>query len=772
MLIAEVLINRTSKKLDKTFSYFIPPELDFITTGYRVIVPFAEKKEEGIVLSIHDTTPDRPLLMIYESIGVIPYFTSGMLWLAKRISEYYLCTRLDALRLFMTERNNPVREDIYITSLGKQNLDTLAPLHLIGNIDFWNRQGISVFEEISLGNLAITPRGKYQSTWLKIRMNIDKKELKTKKKQYALYMHLAANGSEESKSLITKGFSKNIQKEALKNRFVCEEKRLYLNTSTSDISLKEKSRRLTSAQSAAVNEIDKYIVQQKNHVFLLDGVTGSGKTEVYIRNAKTALQLGKAVLILVPEIALTDQMVQRMTAYFGEQVVYSHSKLSISERVDNWYRIRNGIGRVVVGARSALFLPLENIGLIVIDEEYDASYKQEETPRYHAGRLAEWLGEYHQCPVVRGAATPSIQSFYRARKGEISSLSLPFRIGNTTLPKIHLVDMRSELASGNRSIFSNKLTTLLDSTLRKRKQSILLLNRRGYSTHVFCRNCGYVSQCSNCDMPLTFHIQSGQLKCHRCDKTYSMPEVCPTCHSKAIKHFGIGTQKVVEVLESLFPFARIARLDRDSIQKKDALKVILNKFRNNEIDILVGTQILAKGHDLPNVQTVGILSIDSALQIPHFSSSERVYNLIIQAAGRAGRRREQGEVVLQTYHPQHYAIKSAASYDYQSYYKEELKLRRAFGYPPFVEMIKISVFHSDYQAALEQIKSLYQATQKSIQDNSIYFSDVYDEFFGKLRNKYFLSFEIKGQDLSKVKDKIRSLSDYKKNGIIIDIDIY
>lgn len=778
MRIADIVINRPSKKLDRTFSYLVPAELSFLDIGWRVIVSFSGKWEEGIILQIREEKekPNFKLKKIHEAIGTDAWFTKGMLAMADYIAEYYLCTKVDALRLFMIDKQGLVtKKMLMLTERGRLEVGETVPKW--GTDKFWQGYFQSISSAVQQGFLlpVIVPMAKRTEKtewWLKANPGLEEQSFGRKQRQKDLYLYLLKYGASKATELKRQGFSYDVQCSAAENGFVTRWKQIQ-ETESYIHKTKPSVFELTNAQKNAIETIVTDMQENKNHVYLLHGVTSSGKTEVYIRTAEMALQANKSVLILVPEIALTEQMVHRMAAHFGDQVVYIHSQLNASERLNNWKRVYEGSSKVVVGARSAIFMPFHDLGLVVVDEEYDSSYKQEETPRYHACHLAEWLGQYFSCPVVRGAATPSIATYYRVERGEIRYLRLPKRIGEIPLPKISIVDMRSEMEIGNRSILSREMRSLIERTLADKKQVILLLNRRGYATHVFCRSCGHVMMCDACERPLTYHMDTGQLLCHYCEKRTPVPQRCPACGSRYIKYFGIGTQKAVELVRQAFPKAKVGRLDRDTMMRKEGLSKALKLFRDAETNILVGTQIVAKGHDIPNVRAVGILSVDGALNFPEYSAAERVFNLITQASGRAGRRNEQGEVVLQTYHPSHYAIKAAANYDYSAYYKQEIALRRAFQYPPLVKMLRVTVFGENRREVEVQITELHACTERLINeldDEYMSISQPYDDYIHKIRDRYYMSFEVRGERLSKLKEKMRNEPKYQRNGIIIDVD--
>ncbi|MCX7799931.1 MAG: primosomal protein N' [Fimbriimonadales bacterium] len=453
-------------------------------------------------------------------------------------------------------------------------------------------------------------------------------------------------------------------------------------------------------QRLAIEAVADAVRARRAQPFLLFGVTGSGKTEVYLRCAAEALAVGLQVLYLVPEIALATQAIAQLRDRFGDRVAIVHSDLPPTERLENWRRIRAGECPVVVGARSALFSPLEHLGLIVVDEEHESSYKQETTPRYHAKRLALKLGEIHRCPVLLGSATPSVESFWEAEQGSLTLLSLPERAARAArLPDVRVVDLGAGFRSGRPSLFADELLEALDGTLRRGEQAILFLNRRAYAPFLVCRECGHSFSCPDCAVSLALSVRERRLRCHHCGHSQAPPDVCPSCGGHRVRTFGAGTEKVEEAVRAAFPQARVARLDRDVAQRRNALDEILAGFRAGELDVLVGTQMVAKGLDFPNVTLVGVVAADVSLNLPDFRASERTFQLLQQVAGRAGRGEKPGRVVVQTLNPSHPAVVAAAAQDYLSLYESQKAEREAAGYPPFVRLVNVLVTSEDERLA-------------------------------------------------------------------------
>lgn len=471
----------------------------------------------------------------------------------------------------------------------------------------------------------------------------------------------------------------------------------------------EASLQLNADQQRAVDEISSQVHARKATTFLLQGVTGSGKTEVYLQTIAQVLADGRTALMLVPEISLTPQIVNRFRRRFGSQVAVLHSGLSNGEQYDEWRRIERGEAKVVVGARSAVFAPLDNLGVVILDEEHEGSYKQDEAPRYHAREVAKWRGHYHGAPVVLGSATPSLESRARALKGRYHFLRLPHRVNQQPLPPIQVVDMRPEIKRRGESNFSTPLLTALNDCLSRGEQSILMLNRRGFSSFMMCRDCGTVLKCPNCDISLTLHMDTRTMKCHYCGHEEPIPRVCPHCHSRHIRYYGTGTEKVQAELQQLLPQARIIRMDVDTTRRKGMHEKLLRQFGDHQADILLGTQMIAKGLDFPNVTLVGVLNADTGLGLPDFRASERTFDLLSQVSGRAGRADKPGQVIIQTFNPEHYAIQDAQRHDYDRFFYQEMSLRRQASYPPYYYTVRLMASHPEEQEAaraMAEIKSL------------------------------------------------------------------
>lgn len=477
--------------------------------------------------------------------------------------------------------------------------------------------------------------------------------------------------------------------------------------------------KLNQEQQDALSAVASAMDQENTQTFLLQGVTGSGKTEVYLQAIAKALQKGQTALMLVPEISLTPQMVARVCGRFGEQVAILHSNLSQGERYDEWRRIDRGQARVVVGARSAIFAPLKNLGIIIMDEEHETSYKQDDSPRYHARDVAKWRAKYHQAVLLLGSATPSLESRSRAQVGVYQLLRLSHRVNGQSLPPIEVVDMRPEIRQQGETNFSRRLMELLQDRLGKGEQSILMLNRRGFSSFMMCRDCGAVLKCPNCDISLTLHMDTRTMRCHYCGHEEPIPQYCLQCHSRHIRYYGTGTEKVAAQLSALLPAARVLRMDVDTTRRKGMHEKILRQFGEHQADILLGTQMIAKGLDFPDVTLVGVLNADTGLELPDFRASEHTFDLLAQVSGRAGRADKPGHVIIQTFNPDHYAIRLAQAHDYDRFFATEMNVRYRGGYPPYYYTVRVMASHEQEAVAAKAMIRISEQIKRSVAPSTI-----------------------------------------------------
>lgn len=786
--IAEVLINRPSKHLNRTFSYRIPETMKGAGVGWRCVVNFARRKEEGIILSVHkeDTSQlSYKLLDILSLVDSFPWFTEEMIRTALWISSYYMCTLIDALRLFYIDKKavktkitytvnwekiekEPVEDIEGLVDRSVDSLDDKSAALLFGDrLMEYVKQNFLIKKE-TLAAAHKIPLEK----WIVSDRELTDKEKGRSRKQAELSEFLQAHGSQPVSRLKEKGFSTALIHAFLLNEYghAVYHRRETYSLITREGEKKEKT--LTEEQEKAVKALCDSIDRKAYEGFLLNGVTGSGKTEVYLQAARHALEEGGSALILVPEIALTSQMTSYFASIFGDKVVFMHSGLSKGERYNNRMRIMSGESPIVIGSRSAIFMPFKNLRLIVVDEEYDTSYKQGETPRYNGRDAAKVMAVIYHCPIVLGAATPSITTYYAACQGKISLLTMKERVFKTPLPQIHVCDLKETPPIDRSGLISAPLISLLQKTILEKNKAILLLNRRGFATTLMCSSCGHVFKCPNCDVSLVYHKEMNRLECHYCETVHPLPGECPVCHGTRILYLGAGTERIEEELADFLPKARVRRFDLDSTRRKNSAREILDDFRQGKFDILFGTQMVAKGHDIPGVQTVGILSADSILNIPSYLAAEQTFNLITQCAGRAGRSRKQGEVILQTYNPSHYVIQCAARQDYESFYKQELRYRKLLEYPPFARLMKITCFNEDEKKADSQAGRIHSWLQSVIPrlSGNVKCSAPFSEPIKRVRNLYYISILVKGKSLTSLKNAMRGTPLFEENDIIIDVD--
>ena len=654
-MICEVIVDIAHSEVDKIFDY----TCDFpVAAGTRVAVPFGKSAATGFVMRVKDTSdyPAEKLKKIYRAEEDFPALGAECLALAHAIAARYRVPMALVLRLFLPA-------------------------------------------EMRTGRVGETYR-----TFARLIADIP--PAKNAPQQAACIAFLQENGEADA-AVLRKMFGSAVNA-LVKKGAIALEKRRILRDPYRGVEGESSARTLTPAQDAAVRRIE----ETDKTVTLLHGVTGSGKTEIYLTLIAKALARGQTAIFLVPEISLTPQMLSQLRARFGAAAAILHSGLSAGERFDEWHRLREGTARIAIGARSAIFAPVENVGVIVIDEEHDGSYLSESAPRYNTFDVALLRAQYNHCKLVLGSATPSVETYRRAKDGEFELITLPDRINARPLPDVHIVDMRREVKRGNPSPFSAALRGRLETCLAEGQQAILFLNRRGFAQTVLCRDCGYVAKCEHCDVALTYHSEENCLKCHYCGARYKMLAACPECGSTHVYYAGTGTQRVVGELKKLYPSARILRMDNDTTSGKEGHYRILKQFADREADILVGTQMVAKGHDFPLVTLVGILDADMSLHFPDYRSGERTFQLVTQVAGRSGRGTEKGDVVLQTYDPDNYILRFAAAYDYEGFYRHEIALRAVAMFPPFARIVRVMVTSEKDADALEALREVYGRLQR------------------------------------------------------------
>ncbi|MEK7813139.1 MAG: primosomal protein N' [Candidatus Desantisbacteria bacterium] len=642
--------------IDKTFTYTVPDNLrDSISIGKRVIAPFGRKRQQvGYVVNISEQFKGNYQLKdIIACLDEQVVISPELMHLAKWIASYYLSSLGETLGCAVPYKPQMQARNVKIVSLS----DRLPE----GQLKLSEAQA----KVIQL----LTTTGEMPLSELISQTNVSQSPIDT---------------------LIKKGL--------LNISFKQENRSPYKHLAALSIPIPPTP---TPDQTRASSELSASIKPEKFGVFLLHGVTGSGKTEVYLQAIEQTLSINKTSLVLVPEISLTPQTVERFVQRFGQRVAVLHSRLSDGERYDEWQRVLKKEAEIVIGARSAVFAPLDRLGLLIVDEEHESSYKQfDTTPRYHARDVAVVRAKHENATIILGSATPSLESFYNTQVGKYHYLSLPARIDERPMPQVEIIDMKEE-----KEMFSDRLKQAIIQRIKNNQQSIIFLNRRGFAPFIQCRSCGLIMKCPDCEITLTYHLTDKRLKCHYCDYHQPAPQSCPECHAEDIRYSGIGTQKVAEEIHRLFPEARTARMDVDTTSAKGSHEQILNSFRTGELDILVGTQMIAKGHDFPNVTLVGVVSSDIGLNIPDFRSCEKTFSLLTQVAGRAGRGQIQGEVIIQTYSPQHYSIQAAINHNYQEFYDQEIEFRQQLHYPPFTHLMNILIRSKDkdqsYQSSMQ-----------------------------------------------------------------------
>ena len=737
MAIAKIIVDVPLMQTDQPYSYKIPEEfVDMLEVGMRVHVPFgkANRLIQGIVLGMEQESDadvaDEDLKEIAEVLDFSPVLTEEQLWLAEELRKSVFSYKISILKAMLPGFLNSSYDKI------------LYPLECLSQEDkhhLFGSQESLAFSSLDLEKQAemmrLTRKGflklEYQAVDQKkvktqsgVEVNLDKLEKleisNRAKKKLELREYLFAHP--ESAPLAT-----------LLEHYSREQVNFFVGQGALTILQKEVQRSaayfegVESSQSLELNPEQKEACEAvvgaigKEHPpFLLQGITGSGKTEVYLQIIQGALDMGKTAIVLVPEISLTPQMTERFIARFGDKVAILHSGLSNGEKYDEWRKVERGEAQVVVGARSAIFAPLKNLGVIIIDEEHEASYKQESNPRYHARDVAILRAQYNQAALVLGSATPSLESRARAGKGVYQHLRLTQRANPlASIPEVQLIDFRDYIGQNETSNFTPPLVEAIQDRLDKNEQVVLMLNRRGYSSFVMCRECGTVDTCPNCDISLTLHMDTKTMNCHYCGFSKEIPHVCPNCQSRSIRYYGTGTQKAYDELTELFPEARILRMDVDTTRKKGSHQALLEQFGKGEADILLGTQMIAKGLDFPNVTLVGVLNADTALNLPDFRSSERTFQLLTQVAGRAGRAEKAGQVLIQSYNPNHYAIRFAKEQDYEGFYAYEMGIRRQLGYPPYYFTIGITLSHKKEEEVLRRAYEVMEILRSGLSDASI-----------------------------------------------------
>ncbi|MDH7481210.1 MAG: primosomal protein N' [Armatimonadota bacterium] len=797
---ANVIVD--SPGLRKAFTYGVPPELgNAVRAGVCVAIPFAGREHIGYVLSLTENAPT-DITEVKDILSVIPNacsLTPSLLNIISWMADYYIAPLQQAMRAVVPEAmSGAITTTIRLidaskaSSLSQKQLKIVAMLESMG--------GEAEYEilkaKVRLDGFATSLRQLRDRGAVEILRTLDLPKAKPRivrgvrsageakpdilqraPKQAEILRELAeAGGIVRQAELLnrvqstTSPINSLVKKGLVEKVDICIRRKPFETVRGS----RKPDLTLTPDQQAALEVIVSGLESNSPQTTLLYGVTASGKTEIYLQSIQKALGQGKTAIVLMPEIALTAHLLEVYRARFGEEVAILHSHLSVGERYDEWRRIESGEAKVVLGARSAIFAPVSNLGLIVVDEEHEPSYKQEREPRYNARTIAEELAREASASVVLGSATPAVETFYRAKSGEIGLAVLANRVDDRPLPKVEIVDQRVEFAHGRLQIFSNRLREAIESRLGKREQIILFVNRRGYASFILCRSCGYTPTCPNCAVSFTYHIGPRILRCHHCNACQPAPTLCPNCGGPHIRQFGIGTERVEEEARRIFTNASVIRMDRDTTSSKGAHFRLLDAFSKGEADILVGTQMVAKGLDFPNVTLVGVVSADTALHLPDFRSAERTFQLLTQVSGRAGRGEVPGEVIIQSFSPEHYAIKAASAQDYISFYEQEIENRRELSYPPFSRLINVISTDPIEEAAENRIRRFMDEIAPELPAGMVDVLGPAPAPLAKLKGQYRWHMVIRYHGEVAMQEIINNvynrLPDMVANNIILDVD--
>lgn len=781
--IAKVIVDVPSSQTNQPYDYLVPESFaDKLAIGFRVSVPFGHRKLQGFIVDLYVGTPDMTLKPIDALLDLDPVLTTELVNLGEHLAQSLYAFKINCYKTMLPAL---LKADYvkYVDWLGA--LEDLPSL--------FNGQETIAYDQLDSAQIAqvlqykkqqlvtlrydVQNRAKHKmKTVVRLQPEADLSAVQSRAVQQQLAITLLQQqpvmalsdlgqqgvSAQAVKALVKKGIVgiEHVvdQRDPYKNRVFEQTTRLTLN----------------AQQQAVYLRVKDTVLKQQHRTFLLQGVTGSGKTEVYLQLIEDAVGKGRTALLLVPEIALTPQMAKQFKGRFGDRVAVLHSGLSNGERYDEWVKIKNKTATIVVGARSSIFAPLENIGIIIIDEEHESTYKQMDTVRYHARDVAIWRGQYHQAPVVLGSATPSLETRARAQKNVYELLTLTQRAKQQLLPSVSVVDMTKEKKSGNLTLFSKELMQAMQAALAKKEQIVLLLNRRGYSSYLMCRSCGHVLTCPNCDISLTLHMDTREMKCHYCDHKEAIAQSCPKCFEKSMQYFGIGTQKVEEELYQLFEGIRVIRMDVDTTRKKGQHEALLSAFEQGEADVLLGTQMIAKGLDFPNITVVGVINADTSLNLPDFRAGEKTFQLLTQVAGRAGRGDKSGHVIIQTYNPKHYVITLAQYHDYEQFYRKEMQMRHMGQYAPYFFTIALTITSDrEEQAAMSALRIKDMLLRQKQEDVLVIGPST--TAIARLKNKYYfqilLKYKQKAQMQVMMDELLLYAQELEKQKIYVSLDV-
>lgn len=749
MKIAQVYINQLHSKVDSPYDYFIPDEISSIQIGMRVMVPFGNYNRliDGVVVNVKEDSEFSNLKKITGIVDHFPQLSQKQIQMCFWLTQQYHCLFMEAVNCYIPSNLNikkvKTKDGIFFTMT---NYSVKTKYYSLTD-KFKDKE--SIIDELP-GN-AVKQRSIIQ-------------ELTHSPTAYDELKDRIDCKPSQLKSLVEKGFISESYSRYIRNPYAdkaFENPRVALNNQQKKI-------------------LDTFNNTKNPNIFLIHGVTGSGKTEIYLNMMEETIKKGGSCLYLVPEISLTSQVVGRIMGRFKENIGIIHSKLSVGEKIDQWYSIKNGDYKIVIGARSAIFAPFQDIGLIILDEEHENTYKSSNRPRYYTHDVAKKLAQLYGCHIVLGSATPSVVSYYNAKRGDYKLMELTERATSQSLPEVEIIDMKEELYNGNRSELSNSLDKAIRNNIKKKEQIILFLNKRGYASYIFCRSCGYVVKCPKCDVTMTLHKEQRGLLCHYCGYYLKKAPTCPRCGSSKFKQMGTGTEKLEMQLQDKYKGIRTLRMDADSMQRKGSYDEVIEQFSSGKADILLGTQMVTKGFDFSNVTLVGVILADAILNIPDYKSSERTFQLLTQVAGRAGRGDKPGRVIIQTYHPDHYSIQMAKLHDYKNFYNKEIKYREMMNYPPYCHIIYFGFINEYEDMAKKECETYHKRLSEYFESNGLnqLKDDMYKPTFSpikKINNKYRWYFIIKTNNLPTLNKIIWEIKNEKeisqmKSTKIIDIN--
>ena len=794
-MFVKVIVDIPAAQVNRPFDYQVPEAYqDSLQLGMRVQVPFGNRQLLGFVVGIHHTSDFKGTLKpITAVLDYESFINEELLDLSEHLAQTLHAFRINVLQAMLPAMLKVKYQNIFLIHQPQGLSDYELPSDWLNQSQLDKDQVEAqlsrkqIKQLLDQGVLELVYQVQDQTTtktqtMIELAMPAESikqiiQDLPARSQKVAqLLTYLLASGQpqwEQQALLAASQVSASSLKTALKHGYIKSQKVSVYRDPLAHLEVEQsQSRTLTEAQKAVYEQVAQALEAHQDQTFLLEGVTGSGKTEVYLQLMAKASQMGRGAILLVPEIALTPQMVRQVKSRFQTGVAVLHSGLTNSQKYDEWRRIIRGQATIVVGARSSIFAPIRDLGLVIIDEEHETTYKQSDTPRYHAREVAIWRCHYHQAPLLLGSATPSLESRSRAQVGRYQHLRLLERVNGRPLPPVTLVDMTKEMAQQTTDELSSVLKDKITDRLAKGQQIVLLLNRRGYASYMLCRECGQVIQCPRCDISLTYHKHEHRLKCHYCDYQSPVPDRCPNCHSDYLRTFGLGTQKIEELLNQHFPEARVIRMDMDTTRKKGQHEALLDRFRRHEADILLGTQMIAKGLDFEAVTLVGVINADTALNLPDFRAGEKTFQLLTQVAGRTGRGRFEGEVLIQTYNPDHYVMQLAQQHDYESFFYYEMKRRHLGHYPPYFYTTLITIsskYQAKAQAMSHQVKQALLASGAPIE-----ILGPSQGAIARINERYYFQLLLKYKDGQVIKESLGAILDQSqleaKQGIYITID--